>query len=152
MAKKKKQQGHYCRVCGECKANEKFSGKGHAQYICKTCMSAMRSGKTIGDDVLPEPLPASRETTRFKKLDKDGKAVLKAFIVDVVTEYWQENRQIPFAESFSELKRYIIETYDEECGILLKDDTELKEYLHTHTIVTINKLLKAEKQKTENME
>lgn len=152
MSKKKKQQGHYCRICGECKANEKFSGKGHAQHICKTCMSAMRSGKTIVDDVLPEPLPASRETTRFKKLDKDGKAILKAFIVDVVTEYWQENRQIPFAESFSKLKRYIIETYDEECGILLKDDTELKEYLHTHTIVTINKLLKAEKQKPENIE
>lgn len=152
MAKKKKQQGHYCRICGECKANEKFSGKGHAQHICKTCMSSMRNGKTIVDDVLPEPLPASRETTRFKKLDKDGKAILKAFIVDVVTEYWQENRQIPFAESLSELKRYIIETYDEECCILLKDDTELKEYLHTHTIVTINKLLKAEKQKPENIE
>lgn len=152
MAKKKKQQGHYCRICGERKFNEKFSGKGHAQHICKTCMSAMRRGKTIVDDVLTESLPISRETTRFKKLDKDGKAILKAFIVDVVTEYWQENRQIPFAESCTALKRYIIETYDEECGILLKDDTELKEYLHTHTIVTINKLLKTEKQKPENME
>lgn len=152
MAKKKKQQGHYCRICGERKVNEKFSGKGHAQHICKTCMSAMRRGKTIVDDVLTESLPISRETTRFKKLDKDGKAILKAFIVDVVTEYWQENRQIPFAESCTALKRYIIETYDEECGILLKDDTELKEYLHTHTIVTINKLLKTEKQKPENME
>lgn len=152
MAKKKKQQGHYCRICGERKANEKFSGKGHAQHICKTCMSTMRSGKTIPDDALPEPLPVSRETTRFKKLDKEGKAVLKAFIVDAATEYWQKNRQIPFAESLSELKRYIIENYDEECGILLKDDTELKEYLHTHTIVTINKLLKAERQKVENIE
>lgn len=24
--KKKKQQGHYCRICGNYKANEKFSG------------------------------------------------------------------------------------------------------------------------------
>lgn len=152
MAKKKKQQGHYCRICGECKANEKFSGKGHAQHICKSCMSIMRSGKTIEDDVLTESLPVNRETTRFKKLDKDGKDILKAIIIDVATEYWQENRQIPFAESFSRLKRCVIETYDEECGILLKDDTELKEYLNTHTIVTINKLLIAEKQKTENIE
>lgn len=37
--KKKKQQGHYCRICGEYKANEKFSGKGHAQHICKKCQS-----------------------------------------------------------------------------------------------------------------
>lgn len=29
--------GHYCKVCGEYKANEKFSGKGHAAHICKTC-------------------------------------------------------------------------------------------------------------------
>ncbi len=36
--------------------------------------------------------------------------------------------RVPFAESFSELKKYIIGTYDEECGILLKDDAELKTY------------------------
>jgi hypothetical protein len=43
-AKKKKQgrpkqqrqhKGHYCRICGEYKANEKFSGRGHAAHICK---------------------------------------------------------------------------------------------------------------------
>ena len=39
MAKKKKQQGHYCRICGEYKANEQFSGKGHARHICKECQS-----------------------------------------------------------------------------------------------------------------
>lgn len=37
--KKKKQQGHYCRICGEYKANEKFSGKGHTRHICKQCQS-----------------------------------------------------------------------------------------------------------------
>ena len=44
MANKKKKRsgghkphGHYCKVCGEHKANEKFSGKGHAGHICKAC-------------------------------------------------------------------------------------------------------------------
>lgn len=39
MPKKRKNRphGHYCKVCGEHKANEKFSGKGHAAYICKAC-------------------------------------------------------------------------------------------------------------------
>lgn len=37
MNKKKKQPGHYCKICGERKANEKFSGKGHAKHICKEC-------------------------------------------------------------------------------------------------------------------
>ena len=126
--KKKKQQGHYCRICGNYKANEKFSGKGHAQHICKSCMSAIRNGKNP-EDILREPLHVSRETMPFKKLDKEEKAVLKAFVSEVTTGYWQENRQIPFAESFSELKKYIIGTFDEECGILLKDDAELKKLL-----------------------
>ena len=39
MAKKKRHQGHYCRICGEYKANEKFTGKGHARHICKECQS-----------------------------------------------------------------------------------------------------------------
>jgi len=30
-------KGHFCRICGEYRANEKFSGKGHAQHICKEC-------------------------------------------------------------------------------------------------------------------
>lgn len=34
---KQKQPGHYCRVCGTYRANEKFSGKGHRQHICKDC-------------------------------------------------------------------------------------------------------------------
>ena len=32
-----KQHGHYCRICKQRKANEKFSGKGHAAHICKEC-------------------------------------------------------------------------------------------------------------------
>ncbi len=33
----KKPKGHYCKICGERKANEKFSGKGHSNHICKDC-------------------------------------------------------------------------------------------------------------------
>ena len=35
----KKKHGHYCKVCGEYKANEKFSGRGHAAHIYKACAS-----------------------------------------------------------------------------------------------------------------
>lgn len=44
----------------------------------------MRNGKNP-EDILPEPLPVSRETTRFKKLDKEEKAVLKAFVTEATT-------------------------------------------------------------------
>lgn len=29
--------GHYCRVCEKIKSNEKFSGRGHKNNICKAC-------------------------------------------------------------------------------------------------------------------
>jgi hypothetical protein len=33
----KKRRGHYCRICGNLKPNEAFSGKGHRNHICKKC-------------------------------------------------------------------------------------------------------------------
>ena len=32
-----KNKGNYCKVCGKYKANEKFSGKGHKNHICRKC-------------------------------------------------------------------------------------------------------------------
>ena len=29
--------GHYCRICGRTRPNEKFSGKGHRTHVCKDC-------------------------------------------------------------------------------------------------------------------
>ncbi|MEA4809388.1 hypothetical protein SDC9_25938 [bioreactor metagenome] len=42
---KKKRQGHYCKICGDRKANEKFSGKGHAVHICKECAALPQEKK-----------------------------------------------------------------------------------------------------------
>lgn len=42
---KRKQQGHYCKICGRYRANEKFSGKGHAQHICKDCNRELQAQK-----------------------------------------------------------------------------------------------------------
>lgn len=45
-----KKHGHYCKVCGEYKSNESFSGSGHAAHICKKCAAlpaAQRSENMI---------------------------------------------------------------------------------------------------------
>ena len=34
-----KPHGHFCYVCGEHKANEKFTGRGHANHICQVCQA-----------------------------------------------------------------------------------------------------------------
>ena len=33
----KQRRGHYCRICGRRKPNEKFSGRGHRVHVCKDC-------------------------------------------------------------------------------------------------------------------
>lgn len=35
--RKKKRHGHYCWSCDRYKANERFSGKGHARHLCREC-------------------------------------------------------------------------------------------------------------------
>jgi hypothetical protein len=35
--------GHYCRICGRNKPNEKFSGRGHKNHICKECSRKPKS-------------------------------------------------------------------------------------------------------------
>ena len=44
MAKKNK-QGHFCRICRRHRANEKFSGKGHQQHVCKDCNKELQQEK-----------------------------------------------------------------------------------------------------------
>ena len=48
MSKKKthRPHGHYCKICGEYKANENFSGKGRAAHICKACSRLPAAEKT----------------------------------------------------------------------------------------------------------
>jgi hypothetical protein len=34
--------GHFCRICGRTRANEKFSGRGHRDHVCKDCQRMPR--------------------------------------------------------------------------------------------------------------
>lgn len=44
---KQKQQGHYCRICGRYRANEKFGGKGHHIHVCKDCRREQEGKKRL---------------------------------------------------------------------------------------------------------
>jgi len=35
-----KKRGHYCNGCGDYLPNEKFSGRGHREHLCKKCKKA----------------------------------------------------------------------------------------------------------------
>lgn len=169
---KKKRQGHYCWICGEYKANEKFSGKGHTQHICKACMSKKNKGGEIdpeipvadedyddelfGDmeydmfnpdiDIMP---PVEPERKKYKKLCKEEKDALKIMWTDIITGYWLDERQIPFGESFNRLRKQLIEIFIEQGNLEIIDDHDLKVVLNDCMVSTINKLLKSEKNRRQ---
>ena len=75
MAKK---QGHYCKVCGQHKSNESFSGKGHNAHICKKCATlspADRSAEMTMTRILNLPWYLSPEQKSWlKKLQTDKRS------------------------------------------------------------------------------
>ena len=163
---KKKHRGHYCKVCGEYKSNESFSGKGHAQHICKKCMSEMKKGNKkvldlpFGDNEF-EIVDVNeyvgsilygnseeRETKTFKKLNRDQKMVLKAIVQDEVSLYWQTRRQIPVNDKLKQLRSSVNTVVYEQLEFAIKDDTMFKAYIQEQVIAVINKLLRQENEQT----
>ena len=157
-------KGHYCKICGEYKSNESFSGKGHAQHICKECMGEMKKGNKkvldlpFGDDefeiVDADEYVASvlysnseeRETKTFKKLSREQKMVLKAIVQDEVRFYWQAHRQIPVNDKLKQLRSSVNTVVYEQLDFAIKDDTMFKAYIQEQVITVINKILRQEKE------
>jgi len=65
--------GHYCKVCGRTRPNEKFSGKGHRNHICKECAS----------------IPADERP--LQNMDDDEKLKIKAplYLIGKKIECWR---------------------------------------------------------------
>ena len=97
--------------------------------------------------MLPYSEPSITEQTRFKKLGKEMKTEFKWLAASITVEFWEENRQIPFGEEMSKLRTRLVRMFAEEYRIQLKEDSELKDYLQTLVINTINKQLKLQKEK-----
>ena len=71
-----KPHGHYCKICGEYKANEKFSGKGHAAHICKACQSLPveeRNKEAILTRMMNLPFHLSKEQISWLKKHRNDK-------------------------------------------------------------------------------
>lgn len=47
MQKNHLNMGHYCRICGRVRPNEKFSGKGHRIHVCKECSRMPKEEREI---------------------------------------------------------------------------------------------------------
>ena len=110
MSKKKNRpHGHYCKICGEYKASEKFSGKGHAAHICKACSRLSAAEKAAAMDI--------NRLMNFpmRRLSEGEKKWLKAKMKDDCPEVADTAREIynvcfPHAERNAMKKQLVINT------------------------------------------
>ena len=127
MPKKNRPHGHYCKICGEYKANEKFSGKGHAAHICKVCSRLSTAEKAAAMDM------NRLMSFPMRRLSDSEKKWLQAKMHDKSPEVADTAREIynvcfPHAERNAMKKQLIINTLSFELHTEVYDgygDTEM---------------------------
>ena len=111
MPKKKSSRphGHYCKICGEYKANEKFSGKGHAAHICKACskLSAAEKAEAMTINRLMN-FPMGRLSESDKKWLENRVHDRRPEVAELAREVY--NAHFPYAERNRQKKQLIINT------------------------------------------
>lgn len=144
MAKKKKQTGHFCRVCHTYKANEKFSGKGHAKHICKVCQNTpvskrkeqeaafMNSFEVIyrDEEELEEliELPFVPEEDSLADLDEDYRIDLSQDIEEYLTEWIITKGAAPTEKQQQKFLNMICKQHAHIFVTSLKQDDALKDF------------------------
>jgi len=111
MSKKKSSRphGHYCKICDEYKANEKFSGKGHAAHICKACskLSAAEKAEAMTINRLMN-FPMGRLSESDKKWLENRVHDRRPEVAELAREVY--NAHFPYAERNRQKKQLIINT------------------------------------------
>ena len=122
MPKKKRPHGHYCKICGEHKANEKFSGKGHTAHICNACSRLSIEDKSLYLDM------NRLSALQMKQLTDSDKKWLKKRVHDKRPEVAEMARMIfdsifPYAERNAMKKQLHIQRFAFEIHTEVWDDS-----------------------------
>ena len=129
----KKRRGHYCRVCGQYKANEQFSGKGHAAHICKACHRLPARERDINImltrlDNLPWQL-SKAQIKWLRKLTQDERAEVRA---EAQEQYDMRFRRYVFDEEDPEEEDF--ELYEDEADGFNESYDEYEEHGFLNTV------------------
>ena len=130
--------GHYCKICGEYKANEKFSGKGHAAHICKACsmLSAAEKAEAMTINRLMD-FPVGRLSANDKKWLENWVHDRRPEVASIAREVY--NMHFPYAERNERKKRLLISTLVFELNNVTVYDEFGDEY-SIHMRFTANRL------------
>ncbi|CUX23035.1 hypothetical protein BN3456_00631 [Clostridium sp. C105KSO13] len=101
---KRKIQGLYCKICGQRKSNESFSGTGHANHNCKSCsrLSSVEQAEAIKINRLIS-LPCRRLTEEDQKWLKNRTKDFSEEVRTVAREIYKQC--FPYAERNSRKKQ-----------------------------------------------
>lgn len=121
MPKKNRPHGHYCKICGQYKANEKFSGKGHAVHICKACsgLSAADKAEAMTMNRLMN-LPMRRLSDNEKKWLQNRVHDKRPEVAAMAREVY--NIYFPYAERNAIKKQLVIDTLSFEIHMEVCDE------------------------------
>ena len=119
MSKKKNRlHGHYCKICGEYKANEKFSGKGHSAHICKACSCLSSTEKAAAMDM------NRLMSFPMRRLSVEEQKWLKTKMKNDCPEVAETAREVfnvcfPYAERNAMKKQLVINTLSLNFSIMM---------------------------------
>ena len=110
MAKRKSHhpQGHYCKICGQYKANEKFSGRGHATHICKACSKLSAAEKAEAQTITRLSNLHGRLNDGEKKWLENRVRDRRPEVAALAREVY--NMHFPYAERNTRKKQLLINT------------------------------------------
>ena len=110
MAKRKSHhpQGHYCKICGQYKANEKFSGRGHATHICKACSKLSAAEKAEAQTITRLSNLHGRLNDGEKKWLENRVRDRRPEVAALAREVY--NMHFPYAERNARKKQLLINT------------------------------------------
>lgn len=132
--KKKKHHGHYCKICGCCLPNEKFTGKGHARHICKSCST---KNKKVEDDIkwedyiVEEEIDADElldelpiEPIPFAGLERDMRHEIEELLEANINEFMIHKNYIPEGKELQKINDWVFkETNETFFTQVIPDDT-----------------------------
>ena len=112
--------GHYCRICGRERANERFSGKGHRIHVCKRCQKLPKSQRQAIEDrdaiygFMHQSHISQKNVARLEKMAKSKEpqvASLAAIVLEVARVAPYKRRRIKIlAGKHRDLLRKLAET------------------------------------------
>ena len=97
--------GHYCRICGQERPNEQFSGKGHRLHVCKRCNAKPKGERQIIEDkddifgFMQQSHISKRNVARLEQMTKSENpqvASLSAIVLKVARVKSYKTRRLKF--------------------------------------------------------